>query len=83
MNKCSHHSLYFGSGDYYIFCEDCNRHWVTKDTVAKLSTLSGKSRSAPGLLKGTSRVSDTYLVICWMEIMGLKESIEFRRTRST
>lgn len=27
-NDCKHNRLYFGSGDYYIFCEECNRFWV-------------------------------------------------------
>jgi hypothetical protein len=24
---CEHNTLMFGSGDYYIFCQDCNARW--------------------------------------------------------
>lgn len=27
-NDCNHNRLYFGSGDYYIFCDECKRSWV-------------------------------------------------------
>lgn len=28
MEECSHEKLYFGSGGYYIFCDNCSRTWV-------------------------------------------------------
>lgn len=27
VEECTHKTLYFASGDYYIFCQDCNAHW--------------------------------------------------------
>ncbi len=29
---CNHESVYFGSGDYYIICENCGRQWVVRCT---------------------------------------------------
>lgn len=26
--SCDHPTLFFGSGDYYIFCQNCHRKWV-------------------------------------------------------
>jgi ribosomal protein S27E len=41
MNKtkseCEHENLYFGSGDYYIFCEDCGHTWQTQGGEHNLS----------------------------------------------
>jgi len=30
-NGCTHDILKFGSGDYYIFCEECGYQWVIMD----------------------------------------------------
>lgn len=27
-DNCTHDRLHFGSGAYYIFCVDCDEHWV-------------------------------------------------------
>lgn len=28
QSKCPHKKLFFGSGDYYVICDDCTRTWV-------------------------------------------------------
>lgn len=28
--ECRHERLFFGSGDYYLFCSDCNAAWVCR-----------------------------------------------------
>lgn len=25
--QCAHKTVYFGSGDYYLFCRECNARW--------------------------------------------------------
>ena len=27
VEKCDHDTLYFGSGDYYVFCAGCGARW--------------------------------------------------------
>lgn len=27
--KCDHKELWFGSGDFYIFCQNCGARWAT------------------------------------------------------
>jgi ribosomal protein S27E len=58
--NCRHIELYFGSGDFYLFCLACGAVWATVDVgsqkaeavAAELanqgigSTLSGEKRSA-------------------------------------
>lgn len=31
QKECRHEKLTFGSGDFYIFCVDCQRSWVHRD----------------------------------------------------
>lgn len=31
--QCRHLSLAFGSGDYYIFCQDCDARWVAHNAI--------------------------------------------------
>ena len=33
QNTCGHEKLTFGSGDFYIFCVDCGRSWIHKNTA--------------------------------------------------
>jgi len=33
QNECKHEKLTFGSGDFYIFCVDCTRSWVHRNTA--------------------------------------------------
>ena len=28
QHACSHSTVLFGSGDYYVMCKDCSRTWV-------------------------------------------------------
>jgi len=28
QQACSHSTVLFGSGDYYVMCKDCSRTWV-------------------------------------------------------
>jgi hypothetical protein len=28
QEECTHDQIMFGSGDYYIFCQTCQAHWV-------------------------------------------------------
>ncbi len=48
-NECLHEEIYFGSGDYYLICEECNRYWVMEDpyenNVGKACELSGERRT--------------------------------------
>jgi hypothetical protein len=52
MNKdkmeCVHENLYFGSGDFYIFCEDCGHTWQSQGNEhnlhAQACQLSGQRR---------------------------------------
>lgn len=30
---CNHDRLFFGSGDYYVICEECHQYWVARLTV--------------------------------------------------
>ena len=30
QQECRHDKLIFGSGDYYVFCEECGRSWVKR-----------------------------------------------------
>jgi hypothetical protein len=32
ISDCQHNRLAFGSGDYYIFCQDCSRSWMMCDS---------------------------------------------------
>ena len=56
--NCEHKVLSFGSGDYYIFCANCDARWVCTNTVKDIGspelankgigcTLSGHIRSTP------------------------------------
>ncbi len=38
---CTHRVLRFGSGDYYIFCHDCDARWVASQI--------GTDKAAPEL----------------------------------
>ena len=54
--ECIHESLYFGSGDYYLICENCGRYWVmvgpnggdvgdsTISNIGEAAGLSGEKR---------------------------------------
>ena len=57
FKECIHEALYFGSGDYYLICEECGRFWVmvglegdkpdsTHSNIGKASGLSGERRVA-------------------------------------
>jgi hypothetical protein len=50
--ECEHRTLYFGSGDYYLICRECNRYWRMEDNyvsnVGKAANLSGQDRTAVG-----------------------------------
>jgi len=50
---CEHKKLMFGSGDYYIFCEECHKSWIMEDdhknNVGLISQhLSGEFREKIG-----------------------------------
>jgi len=49
--ECLHENIYFGSGDFYIICSDCERFWrmetVYKDNVGGAAGLSGETRIKP------------------------------------
>lgn len=47
--ECLHESLFFGSGDLYLICEECGRFWEMEDSyennVGEACGLSGEVRS--------------------------------------
>lgn len=32
-SECTHARLYFGSGNYYVFCRDCPASWVHRGST--------------------------------------------------
>ncbi len=64
--NCNHHTLYFGSGSYYIFCNDCGQSWTTDDANEGYKTLSG-----------FCRYSGTAIHTGWLKSLGLYETAEF------
>ncbi len=36
MNDCTHDRLFFGSGDYYLFCQGCQKAWVLRGNKGDL-----------------------------------------------
>ncbi len=66
MTGCNHHSLYFGSGSYHIFCHHCGQCWTTDD-----------AEEGYNMLSGIGRYSYTDLYMKWLEALGLIETINF------
>ena len=56
LNDCTHNKLRFGSGDYYIFCAECNRSW-RPDGEQKYNTGKGQFNS------GHERISVNQIVV--------------------
>lgn len=53
---CKHEQLYFGSGDYYLFCRECHANWAMIDPAHKLAPeLSNVGEAA--LLSGHERIA--------------------------
>lgn len=51
VKDCGHKRLFFGSGDFYIICEDCNMYWVSEEddqhNQGSNINLSGERRVEP------------------------------------
>ena len=58
--NCTHDRLHFGSGDYYIFCDDCSATWVHKVFGGGADNdLGGSNQStAQGRLSGQRRTKE-------------------------
>jgi hypothetical protein len=54
--KCRHPKLNFGSGDYYIFCHDCGRWWVTIEPTSHKLAPELANQGEGSQLSGQSRV---------------------------
>jgi hypothetical protein len=53
--ECLHEKVYFGSGDYYIFCLTCDRRWVTINRDEKIDSTISNNGAQSGL-SGEQRV---------------------------
>ena len=38
---CEHENLYFGSGDYYVFCQECGAGWCRVDMMKHERCVTG------------------------------------------
>jgi hypothetical protein len=52
---CLHEDIYFGSGDYYIFCAICFRRWVTINPDEQIDSTISNNGAQSGL-SGEHRV---------------------------
>jgi hypothetical protein len=57
MNRedCHHKTVYFGSGDYYIFCRDCPARWVACNLTSDQPCPSVSNQGVGGMLSGEVR----------------------------
>ena len=54
---CHHRFLRFGSGDYYIFCHDCDARWVTSDPSTDRPAPELANKGPGGQLSGKMRIA--------------------------
>lgn len=53
--ECMHETIWFGSGDYYIFCE-CGASWVFRNPVNEQPAPELANKGKRALLSGERRV---------------------------
>ncbi len=57
VEQCSHITLRFGSGDYYLICMDCGAQWVRKSISTDRAAPEEANKGVGGSLSGKVRVS--------------------------
>jgi hypothetical protein len=71
--ECPHESLYFGSGNYYVFCRTCPASWVHRGSIvlADGSTVQAQT-DQPASDSASSRYlpGDRSLKVCDDERVG-------------
>lgn len=57
MNRpeCEHKTLFFGSGDYYVFCQHCDARWVCCGSSSDLANTHLANRGVGRGLSGQVR----------------------------
>lgn len=59
QEECRHETIRFGSGDYYIFCQDCPAAWVFKERAgADRPAPASSNKGVGGQLSGEARVTE-------------------------
>lgn len=60
QEECRHETIRFGSGDYYIFCQDCPAGWVFIDRAAQSDAPAAtkSNKGVGGQLSGEARVTE-------------------------
>ena len=58
--SCPHNSLIFGSGDYYVICEDCMRSWVKTAPGTDLADPDNLNHKVAGERRVPERLQTDY-----------------------
>ena len=58
LKECIHEALSFGSGDYYLICDECGRYWVMVGNNGDEPDPSQSNIGAAASLSGERRVTD-------------------------
>lgn len=58
QKDCNHETIRFGSGDYYVFCQDCPAAWVFKDRFGNTDEpcAAKSNQGVGGQLSGQPRI---------------------------
>lgn len=80
MSDCNHKRLYFGSGDYYLFCKECHRNWAVMGDGPEYVEINGKWHGANPDFCAPDFRDDTADRVSGDEIERLKaENADYRR----
>lgn len=63
MNRedCDHKTLMFGSGDYYIFCQDCGAKWMGHDGSSQEYGVSATGKPVGATPETSNKGKGAYL----------------------
>jgi hypothetical protein len=57
--ECEHKAIYFGSGDYYLFCHNCGARWVCTNEVRDIGSPELANKGVGCTLSGSVRIAFT------------------------
>lgn len=56
-SDCEHKTLFFGSGDYYLFCKRCDARWVCTNANVDIGSPELANKGVGSLLSGQVRLA--------------------------